>query len=47
MFSLEHFKWYFPTVCIWLVEPVSLTLEKYGLQVIVFYYLENQFVAEA
>lgn len=47
MFSLEHFKWYFPTVYIWLVEPVSPSLDKYGLQVTVFYCLENQSVVEA
>lgn len=47
MFSLEHFKLYFPTVYIWLVEPVSLTLDKYGLGVTVFYCLENQSVVEA
>lgn len=47
MFSLEHIKLYFPTVYIWLVEPASLALDKYGLQVIGFYCLENQIVVEA
>lgn len=47
MFSLEHFKLYFPTVYIWLVEPVSRTLDKYGLQATLFHCLENQSVVEA
>lgn len=47
MFSLEYFKWYFPIVYIWLVEPVTLTLGKHGLEVTAFYCLENQSVVES